>query len=97
MRDSEGQLVFKIKYYKEEELRDVELKIGLAAPGRSYRNVDDEIIWYEEELKVADFVPINFYDKCYEYYALDKAPFVPVEQTREVLRVMKECREIAGW
>jgi hypothetical protein len=55
------------------------------------------INWHEEELKISDFKPLCFYDKCYDYYALGKEAFVPVAQTREVLRVMKECRRIAGW
>ncbi|NMB98207.1 MAG: hypothetical protein GYA02_16640 [Clostridiaceae bacterium] len=95
-RKADGKVVFRVKYYKEEEAPNLELKDQLAAQGRSYSNFDD-IQWYEEEIEISDFEPVNFYDKCYEYYALDGQPFVPVEQTLEVMRVLHECRIDAGW
>jgi len=92
----DGKVVFRVRYYKEEEAPNLELKDQLAAQGRSYSNFDS-IQWYEEEIDISDFKPIDFYDKCYEYYALDGQPFVPVEQTLEVMRVINECRMDAGW
>lgn len=97
-RNSQGQSVFKIRYYKEDELKkDIDVHTEFAAPGRSYSNLDDKIIWYEKEINTADFSGVRFYDKCYDYFALDKKSFVPVTETREVLRVMNKCREVAGW
>lgn len=95
-KKDDGKVVFKIRYYNEQEAPNLELKDQLAAQGRSYSNFD-KIQWHEEEIDISDFEPIDFYDKCYEYYALDGEPFVPVEQTLEVMRVLNECRIDAGW
>ncbi|HHV97864.1 MAG TPA: Gfo/Idh/MocA family oxidoreductase [Clostridiaceae bacterium] len=95
-RKSDGKVIFKVRYYKEEEAPALELFDQLAAKGRSYSNFDN-LKWYEEEISISDFKPIDFYDKCYEYYALNGHPFVPAEQTLEVMRVMQECRIDAGW
>lgn len=86
---------FRVRYFKEEELGKLELRPEMAAPGRSYGNFD-KIAWHEEKFPVTE-QNINYYDKCYEYFALDKEPFVPVEETREVMRVLGECRKSAGW
>lgn len=92
----DGTPIFRIRYYKESELKHLSLKDELAVPGRTYSNFD-EIRWYEEEIAIPEFNTMNFYDKCYAYYALGEKPFVPIEETREVIRVISECRKIAGW
>lgn len=71
-------------------------KEELAATGRLYGN-QDKPDWLEEKVAVADFQPIDYYDQCYAYYALGEKPFVPVAETREVMRVIEECRKAAGW
>ncbi|WP_127579870.1 Gfo/Idh/MocA family protein [Paenibacillus koleovorans] len=88
----DDQQVFKLKYYLPEELKELAVHDGLAAPGREYRNFD-EIPWRQEVVRLADFKPIPFYEKCYEHYALNEPPFIPIEQTREVMRVTAECRK----
>ncbi len=93
---TDGTLIFKIRYCNESEFKVLDLNDELAAPGRSYNNFDN-IKWYEKEIIVSDFKPLNFYDKCYSYYALNEEPFVPIHQTREVMRVIDECRKSAGW
>ena len=39
---------------------------------------------------------VDFYEQCYRYYALGEAPFIPVEETREVMRVLDLCRKDAA-
>ncbi len=87
---------FYVRYFKEEELPKMELVEDMAAPGRKYDNTG-AIPWREEIVPISWEKRINFYDKCYEFYALDSEPFVPLEHSREVMRVLEECRKDAGW
>ena len=99
LKHEDGNFFFHVRYFYEHELGELSLQNKLAASERSYSNFD-KIPWREEKTPVP--VPATqtydgFYDKCYEYYALDKEPFVPVSQTREVMRVIDECKKDAGW
>ncbi len=86
---------FDIRYYREEELSDLQLNIDLAAPGRTYNNYDT-IPWKNETVAVSDFQKINYYDKCYEYFAEGKTPYVPITETRELMRIIDLCHK-TGW
>ena len=81
-----------VRYLKEDELPDLPLHGELAAPGRTYGN-NDKLNWHEERIQVNDFKPVDFYKKCYEYFALEKQPFVPVVETRDLMRIIHECRK----
>ena len=93
--DAEKQ-VFNLKYYVESELSDLQLNPKLASDGRRYDNLD-RIPWHEAQVAVADFKKLDYYDKVYAYFALGEKPFVPVQETREVMRVIWECRHYSGW
>jgi predicted dehydrogenase len=82
-----------LKYYIPDEVGELEVQTGLAAEGRQY--IAESIPWHEEEIFSKDFEEGCFYDKCYEYFALEQEPFVPVTHTREVMRVIAECRKSA--
>ena len=92
----DGKGFFHVRYFISEELDSLDLQVELAANGRNYDNFD-RIPWHEEKVDVSDCDEIDFYDKCYDYYALDKEPFVPISETREIMRVISECRKDAGW
>jgi scyllo-inositol 2-dehydrogenase (NADP+) len=83
-----------VRFIKPEELEDVGIQGGLAAEKRRYGS-GETIVWHEKTFPISDFQPIDFYQKCYEYFALDAKPFVPVEETREVMRVLDVCRKSA--
>ena len=91
-----NESVFHVRYYNDSDLGELALYPELAAQKRSYSNFE-EIPWVEESVPVSTQKELNFYDKCYDYYSLDKDPFVPIAETREVMRVIQECRDIAGW
>jgi predicted dehydrogenase len=93
--DDEKQ-VFNLRYYLEKELSDLQLNSGLASDGRRYDNLD-RIPWHEAQVAVADFSQLDFYDRVYDYFALGEKPFVPIQETREVMRVIWECRRYARW
>ncbi len=91
---NEDSTVWRLKYFREEELEEVSLDEGLAAPGRSYQS-GETIPWKEEEITIDPERRIDFYDRCYAYFAEGEEPFVPVDQTREVMRVIDVCRREA--
>jgi len=90
------QQVFNLRYYIEDELGDLQLKPYLASDERRYDNLD-RIPWHEAQVAVADFLKLDFYDRVYAYFALDEQPFVPIQETREVMRVIWECRKYSHW
>jgi len=90
----EEEKAWKVRYFRKEELQDVKVQNGLAAKGRIYDN-GETIPWQEAVFPLSDFKPINFYQKCYEYFAEDREPFVPVSQSREIMRVLELCRKDA--
>jgi predicted dehydrogenase len=88
--DEEKQ-AWNVRYYNKEEFKGIELQNNLAANNRSYCD-DQDIPWKESVFPVTDFKAIEFYDKCYDYFALDEKPFAPVEESREVMRIIDICK-----
>ena len=86
---------FKVKYIVPEECPPIELCPSLAALNRKYVN-DPPLPWHEECVPVDESAEIDFYEKCYEYYALDRAPFVPFTQTVQLMELIHTCRKMAG-
>ena len=91
-----AEQAFKLRYFVESELHDLALNPGLAADGRRYDNLD-RIPWREETVPLAQFQMIDYYDLVYDYFAAGEPPFVPLWETREVMRVIDEARQYAGW
>lgn len=83
---------WKIKYYLKEEFEGIKAQNSLAAKDRSYCD-EQGIPWKEETIPVSDYSPVNYYDKCYEYYCLDKSPFVAIEETRELMSIIETCAD----
>jgi len=84
-----------VKYFVEKELPAVSLQQGLAAEGRVYR-VGEVVPWRERTFDLSEYRQIDFYRKCYDHFALGAEPFVPVSETRELMRVLEECRASAA-
>ena len=91
----EEQSAWHVRYVRPEELDPIELHEELAAPDRRYGS-GEVIRWREAVYPVSDFEAIDYYQKCYEYYALGEEPFVSIGETREVTRVLDVCRRSAG-
>jgi hypothetical protein len=89
--EADGQTI-ELRYYRPQELPEKALQEGLAAADRRYC-LDADVPWVQETVEVGDFEPVDFYAKCYDYYAKDAAPFVPVGETREVMRTLELCRQ----
>lgn len=87
--------VFHVKYIIPEECPPLEMQTGLAAEQRKY-SVDLPLPWHEEIVPIVKENEIDFYEKCYDFFALDEEPFVPFEQTVRLMTLIDECRTIAG-
>lgn len=85
---------FIVKYYDPADMPEVTLDDSLTAEGRRYNN-DVPVPWKEEVYPVKPEDAVNFYDKCYEYFALDEKPFVPVEETLRVMSLLEEAHRQA--
>lgn len=84
--------MLKLKYFDPKKIQGFEIDETLAAPGRKYDFIG-EPPWEQKEIPLTRDMEIDYYDKCYEYFALDKKPFVDVSETREVMRIIQECKD----
>jgi len=85
-----------LTYFEPGELAPIKPQVGLAAANRTYDN-GEKIPWKTMTIPNRDFPDMDFYAKCRDYFAAGDSPFVPVSETREVMRVISECRRDAGW
>lgn len=90
----DGKLQFCLRYYNPDAVPKIQASDSLAAENRSYDG-DDTIPWVEEVIPLDNSFEIPFYDKLYEYFALDKEPFVPIDETLYVMELLRDCREIS--
>jgi predicted dehydrogenase len=88
---NQEEMSWQLKYFIPEELPEIKPQNGMAAAGRVYGTCE-VIPWKTQILRQSDFSALDFYAKCYEYYAEDCPPFVPIAETREVMRVIEQCR-----
>ncbi len=93
---NEEEKAWYARYYKEDEFEGIKPQNSLAARDRSY-NDDQNIPWHEEKFPLSDFQAIKYYDKCYEYFVLNEKPFVTIEETREIMRIIDECRKVGDF
>jgi predicted dehydrogenase len=86
-----AEQVLHLRYFDPEKLTELTLSENLAAPNRRY-GTGETIPWQEKNISVGNYQPIDFYQKCYEYFAENTPPVIPIEETREVMRVLGVCR-----
>jgi scyllo-inositol 2-dehydrogenase (NADP+) len=84
--------VLYIKYFDPEIRKEFSIDESLAAAGRKY-DLIGEPPWQEKQIQLTKDMEVDYYDKCYEYFALDQKPFVDVRETREVMRIIQECKD----
>ena len=88
---NQREMAWELKYFIPGELPEIKPQNGMAAANRAYGS-GESIPWKTQILRQSDFPPLDFYAKCYDYYAGDCPPFVPIAETREVMRVIEQCR-----
>ena len=89
-RTSQGQPGLLLKWYDPAQMPKMEASEDLAAKNRKYSN-DAPIPWVTEEILIDPAAEVDFYEKAYEYYAEDKAPYVPIEETLYVMDLIRRC------
>ena len=85
---------WKLRYCRAEELPPIAMQTGLSAKGRKYPS--ETLPWREEVMPEIPEDLTEYYRICYDYYARDSKPFVPPEQTLEVMRTLELCRDNAA-
>ena len=91
----DGKKQFRVRYYDPNAIPAITASDDLAAKNRSYNN-DVPIPWVEEVIPLDNSYEISFYDKLYEYIALDQPSYVPVEESLYVMELIRDCRKNAG-
>jgi scyllo-inositol 2-dehydrogenase (NADP+) len=81
-----------LRYYQPNKAPPLEVIEG-AAPGRSYDN-KDILPWIDEQIPVGK-ESLDFYANIHDVITNQATPYIPVEQTRELMRTMEICRENA--
>ena len=76
------------------ELPELKMNCGLAAPDRRYPPREQNLA--EEILENPEVSSHEWYKYCREFYNGTAVPFVPVEQTLEIMRLLEECRRSSG-
>ena len=85
--------VFKVKYYDPSEASPLEIVEG-AAPGRSYDN-QDRLPWRKKDFAITKDKQRDFYANIHDVIANNAEPFIHIEESRELMRVLDLCRESA--
>jgi len=85
---------FNVRYYDPAAVPEAVTSESLAAANRSYNN-DIPLPFVEEEIPLDPGYAVDFYEKAYAYYALDQAPYVPVEETLYVMEQIEACHKDA--
>ena len=83
---------FYVRYFALEEIEPLSANPQLAAAGRQYCNNPD-IKWQERVYDANDFDGADYYDKCYDYFALTRESFVPVWETRMLVDIIDKCNK----
>ena len=80
-----------LTYVKPGTLPELTMQEGLAAQDRAY-SVEGTIPWIHESIPLSAVTQPSYYDFIYDYFALGKAPFVPLTESMELMRILNECR-----
>ncbi len=84
--------LWRARYYDKGGADAIRLQEGLAAENRSYMD-DQQLPWKEKNYPLSAFSPIDFYDKCYEHFALNQPAFIPPGESLEVMRILDVCKK----
>jgi len=90
------QKIWTLTYFDPFELSMLHPQQGLAADHRAYGS-GETIPWKTSLVRAEDYPALSFYDYCHTYFTGETEPFVPITETREVMRALHECRKSAGF
>ncbi len=89
----QSENAFHIRYYDPDRAPELEVFDG-AAPGRSYDN-RDRLPWQEKTVAIRPDAQLDFYTNIYETFARNAEPHVKTHESRELIRVIEQCRKRA--
>ena len=82
---------FKVRYYDPTEAPPLNIVEG-AAPERSYDNWD-RLPWREEDIPITRDKQRDFYANIHDVIVNNATPYIRIEESRELMRVMELCRQ----
>jgi predicted dehydrogenase len=80
---------WQIKYFNPDTLPSISLQTTLAALNRQYPN--EKIPWQESDCTFNIPPQQDFYDNCYDYFALGQTPLVDLNETRQVMAIIDQA------
>jgi len=83
-----------VRYFDPKEQPQITSSDETAAEGRLYVTAAPQN-WRERYFPIDEGCAIDYYQQCYGYYALDEEPFVTVQETMAVMRLIDACRKAA--
>ena len=92
MRLDEDMDAWQIKYHRDDPWDGVGTNEELAAPDRRY-GTGKHVEWIDETISFSEAKTIDYYQKCYEYFAKGSQPFVPISETLRAMEVIDTCRQ----
>jgi predicted dehydrogenase len=96
MRGEQESPYYHVRYFEPSDFMAGNVSDSFVSTDRRYPD-ETRVNWLENDFHMDKDTAIDFYAKCYAYYALGEAPFIPVTETLAVMRVIHECMEYAGW
>ena len=94
-KSPEGKTQFRMRWFDPNAVPNVTASEILAAANRSYNN-DVSIPWVEEVIPEDSSCAVDFYEKVYQYFGENQAPYVPVSETLYVMELIQRCHEDAA-
>ena len=92
----DGKRYINVRYFDASEQEKKAVDDRLSAEGRLYPTSAPKN-WVEQEFQADCEIGLGYYKECYEYFALGKPPLVGINESREVMRVIHECKISANW
>ena len=86
---------FHIRYYDPDRAPELKVFDG-AAPGRSYDN-RDRLPWREKTVPIRPEAQLDFYANIYETFTRNAEPHIKTHESRELIRVIEQCRKRAAF
>ena len=84
-----------ITYIEPGTLPELQMQQTLAAQDRAY-SLETNIPWITETLECDTWDVPSYYNYIYDYFADNKAPYVPLSESMELMRILDDCRKKAA-
>lgn len=79
------------RWFDPEQLPPLSAQQGLAAADRRYGS-GEQLPWQEASFDPNDFEPVDFYAEAHSHFADGGAALIPLDESRELMRVLSVCR-----